>query len=140
MKVSFSNLTSNPQEDIFKQNGYLGVFILISSEMGGDVAQLVKHRTGTPPTLVQFPSAERAFLPESTFSAPFDGVCTPPCAITRIIYICAHVKDPVVNVRVWWIMETLSKTPSMQPRMGSSTLLQLAFPREDNPNFPWEKS
>ena len=23
------------------------------------------------------------------------------------IYICAHVNDPVVHVRVWWIMETL---------------------------------
>ena len=31
---------------------------------------------------------------------------TPPCAIT-IISICVHVKEPVVHVRVQWIMETL---------------------------------
>ena len=48
------------------------------------------------------------FLPESTFSADsLYGVHTPPCAIT-CIYICAHVKDPVVHVRVRWIMETLN--------------------------------
>ena len=32
------------------------------------------------------------------------------------------------------------KTPSMHRRLGSATLSQLAFPGEDNPNFPWEKS
>ena len=31
-----------------------------------------------------------------------------PCAVT-CVYICAHVKDPVVHVRVWWIMETPKK-------------------------------
>ena len=30
-----------------------------------------------------------------------------PCACT---YICAHVKDPVVHVRVRWIMETLKRS------------------------------
>ena len=34
------------------------------------------------------------------------GVHTPPHSITYI-NICAHIKDPVVNVRVWWIMKTL---------------------------------
>ena len=34
------------------------------------------------------------------------GVRTPPCAIA-CINICALVKDPVVYVRVPWIMETL---------------------------------
>ena len=33
-----------------------------------------------------------------------------------------------------------TKTPSMHPRLGSATLLQLAFLGEGNPNFPWEKS
>ena len=33
-----------------------------------------------------------------------------------------------------------TKIPSMQGRLGSMTLSQLAFPREGNPNFPWEKS
>ena len=28
----------------------------------------------------------------------------------------------------------------MHPGLGSATLLQLAFPWEGNPNFPWEKS
>ena len=28
----------------------------------------------------------------------------------------------------------------MHHRLGSATLLQLAFPREGHPNFPWEKS
>ena len=38
--------------------------------MGVDVAQLVEHRTGTPPTQVGFPGAARDFFfPETTFSA-----------------------------------------------------------------------
>ena len=31
-------------------------------------------------------------------------------------------------------------TPGMYCRLGSATLSQLAFPRESNPNFSWEKS
>ena len=58
------------------------------------------------------------------------------CAITRI-NICVHIKDPVVNVRVWWIMETL-KYPACT--LGwVPWLSQLAFPGESNPNFSWEK-
>ena len=34
------------------------------------------------------------------------GVHTPSCAMA-CIKLCAHVKDPVVHVRVWWIVETL---------------------------------
>ena len=33
-----------------------------------------------------------------------------------------------------------TKTPSMHRRLGNATLLQVAFPGEDNLNFPWEKS
>ena len=33
-----------------------------------------------------------------------------------------------------------TKTPSMHRRLGSATLSQVAFPRENNPDFPWEKS
>ena len=33
-----------------------------------------------------------------------------------------------------------TKTPIMHCRFDSVTLLQLAFPGEGNPNFPWEKS
>ena len=37
-------------------------------------------------------------------------------------------------------METLKHPACMHRRLGSATLSQLAFPRESNPNFPWEKS
>ena len=53
---------------------------------------------------------------------------------TLYIYICAHVKDPVVHVRVRWIMEK-----RMHPRLGSATVAA-GFPGEGNPNFPWEIS
>ena len=36
-------------------------------------------------------------------------------------------------------METL-KHPACTGRLGNATLLQLAFPGESNPNFPWGKS
>ena len=69
------------------------------------------------------------FLPESTFSAVSLTVSVPPpptpCAITPI-NTSAHIKDPVVNVRVGWIMETLKNT-ACTVVWGSTTLLQLAF-------------
>ena len=101
----------------------------------------LEHQTVTPLNQVwfQIAGAARDFFQESTFSADsLTCVCTPPCAIA-CINICAHVIDPVVHVRVRWIMVTL-KTPSMHSRLDSLTLLQLAFPRESNPYFPWEKS
>ena len=68
--------------------------------VGGDVAQLVEHRTGTPPTQVRFPGAARNFSPRVNFQSRLsDGVRTPPCAIA-CIYICVHVKDPTVHVRL----------------------------------------
>ena len=74
---------------------------------GGDVAQLVERRTGTPLAQVQFPGAARDFSPRVNFQCRLSyGVSTPPCAIARI-NICACVKDLVVHVIVWWIMETL---------------------------------
>ena len=33
-----------------------------------------------------------------------------------------------------------TKTASMHHRLGSATLSQLAFLRESNQNFPWEKT
>ena len=67
----------------------------------GEVAQLVEHRTVTPLTQVRFPSAAR------NSSLRVNSQCRlPPCAIA-CINICAHVKDPVVHVRVRWIIETL---------------------------------
>ena len=74
-----------------------------------DVAPSVECRTSTTLTQARFPGAARDFfLPESTFQCRLSyGVCTSPCANT-CINICAHVKDPVVVVRVWWFMETLT--------------------------------
>ena len=58
---------------------------------GGDVAQVVQHRTGIPLTQVPFPGVVRNVLPQSTFSAD-SLTCdhTPPCA---------HAKDPVIHVK-----------------------------------------
>ena len=74
----------------------------------GDVAQLVReHRTDPLPTQVRFPGAVRDFSPRVKFQCRLSyGVRTLPCAIA-CIYIHAHVKDPVVHIRVWWTMETL---------------------------------
>ena len=93
-----------------------------------DVAQLVEHRTGTLLTRVRFPGAARDFSPRVNFQCRLSyGVPTPPCAIA-CIYIRAHVR---------LITETL-KHPVSIPRLGSATLLLLAFPGEGNPNFSWE--
>ena len=106
-----------------------------------DVAQLIEYRTGTLPTQVRFPGAARDFLPESTFGADSLTVSVHPQCAIACIYTCAPVKVPVVHARVRWIMETLKKTQkNMHCRLSSATLSQLAFPREANPNFPWEKS
>ena len=66
------------------------------------------------------------------------GVHTPPCAIA-CINICAHVKDPIVHFRVWWIMETL-KHPACTVGLVAQLCCSCLPPREGNPNFPWEKS
>ena len=76
----------------------------------GDVAQLVERRTGTPLRPVRFPGEANDFyfFSRSQFSVQtFLRVSVhPPCAIA-CMNVCAHVKDPVVYVRVPWIMETL---------------------------------
>ena len=64
-------------------------------------------------------------------------VHTSPCA-NACIDIYVRVKDPVVHVRVRWIMETL-KYPACA--IGQVVQLsRLAFPGESNLNFPWENS
>ena len=80
--------------------------------MGGDVAQLVRASDRHAADAGSIPQMrQEIFLPESTFSADsFTCVRTLPCAIA-CIYICAHVKDPVVRVRVRWSMETLKHPP-----------------------------
>ena len=77
---------------------------------GGDVAQMVEHQTSTLPMQVRFPSAARDLSPGVNFQCRLSyGVCTPPCAIA-CIYVCEPVKDPIVHVRVWWIIKN-TKTP-----------------------------
>ena len=113
--------------------------VLFMLTWGGDVAQLVERRTGMLLTRVRLPGAARHFSPRVNFQCRLSyGVRTIPCAIA-CIYICAHVKDPVVHVRVWWIMETLKRL-ACNAGLGRATLSQLAFPGEGNQNFTWEKS
>ena len=82
--------------------------IFRNTQRGGDVVQWVEHRTGTLPTQVRFPGAAKDFSPRVNFQCRLSyDVCMPLCAIAWI-NICAHIKDPVVHVRVWWIMETLN--------------------------------
>ena len=65
---------------------------------GGDVAQLVERRTGTPLRQVRFPGEARDFSLRVNFQCGlFYGVSAPPCVVA-CINICAHVKDPVVYV------------------------------------------
>ena len=65
-------------------------------------------------------------LPESTFSSgslSYDA-CVPPGSIA-CINICAHVEDPVVQVRGRWIIETLKQpahTVGWVARLCSSRL------------------
>ena len=67
---------------------------------------MVEHRTVTPLSQVRFPGAARGFLPRVIFQCRLSlRVHTPPCAIPCITtYV--HIKDPVVHVRVRWIMGT----------------------------------
>ena len=77
----------------------------------GDVAQLVMHRIGTLPTPVRFSCAAVFFFffLQSTSSADSLTVSVHALCSVACIDICAHVKDPVVHVRVRWIMETLKE-------------------------------
>ena len=91
------------------------IWILIQqTNLGGDVAQLVEHQTGTPLSRFSSPVRLGIFFPVSfqrrlsyTYS-----VCRPSCTIT-CINICAHIKGLVVHVRVQWIMEMLKHPGSL---------------------------
>ena len=86
---------------------------------------------------VQFPSAGRDF---SLRQISVQTLLRYPYTLFAIacINLCAHIKNPVAHVRVWWIRKN-TKTPSMRCRLGSVTMSRLAFPEESNPNFPWEE-
>ena len=97
----------------------------------GDVAQLVEHRTGTLPALVRFPGAARDFFLRVNFPCRLSyGILTPLCAV---VCLNIRVRDPVVRVRVWWIMEIL-KHPACTVSWVMR-LLQLAFLEESNLNL-----
>ena len=55
---------------------------------------------------------QEIFLPESAFSADSFGVRTSPGAVACINNICAHFKDPLVHVRIRWIVEALKHPAS----------------------------
>ena len=59
---------------------------------------------------------------------------TPSCAIACIC-ICAHLKDPVVHVRVRSITETLKKKQHA-PQVGLCDSVAAGFPRGRQPEFP----
>ena len=95
------------------------------------------HTTDTGP----IPWCSKGFFSQSQLSVQTLSQCphSPVCNRMHSHNICAHVKDPVVHVRVLRIMETL-KYPCMHHRLGITTLSQLAFPGESNPNFQQEES
>ena len=76
---------------------------------------------------------QRIFFPESAFSADPYGAGTPQWAIPCINSCCTYIKDPVVRVRVQWIMETL-KHPLCTVGWVMQ-LSQLAFPWEETQIF-----
>ena len=55
----------SPRLPTVKEQTYVSSDIAAISQVcfGGDVAQLVERRTGTPPTQVRFPGAARDFSP-----------------------------------------------------------------------------
>ena len=72
---------------------------------------MIERRADTQLPQVRFPGASRDFSPIVNCQCRLSYVCPyTPCAIA-CISICAHVKHPVVHVRVRWIMETLKHPP-----------------------------
>ena len=84
-------------------------------------------------THVRFPVQQGIFLPESTFSADSFMVSVHPRVQSRS-FICAHVKDPVVHVRVQRITETL-KHPACTVGWVAR-LFAAGFHQGTQPEFP----
>ena len=74
---------------------------------GWDVAQLVRASDRHAADAGSIPRCGKGFFSQSQLSVQtlLRVSVHPQCAIA-CINICAHVKDPVVHVRVRWIMET----------------------------------
>ena len=64
-------------------------------ETGGDVAQLVEHRTDTPRTQVRFPGAARDFSSRVNFECKFSyDVRTPPRVQSHAFTSVSTLKIP----------------------------------------------
>ena len=73
--------SNNTHNSLFFSSSSIDVW----SSVFGDVAQLVKRRTGTLLTQVRFPSAARDSSAKANFQCRLSyGVRTPPCAIACI--------------------------------------------------------
>ena len=74
---------------------------------GGDAAQLVRASDRHAADAGLIPQCGKGFFSRSQLLVQTLLRCpyTPLCAIA-CIFICANVKDPVVHVRVWWIIGT----------------------------------
>ena len=81
------------------------------------------------------PWCDTGFFSQSQLSVQtLDTLRTFPCAIA-CINICAHVKDPVVQVRVWWILET-PKHPVCTVGWVARLCYSWFSSGKSNPNFP----
>ena len=83
--------------------------LTLTFEIHGDVAQLVRASDRHAADAGSIPWCGKGFFFKSQLSVQTllrVSVHPRPCAVA-CTYIWAHVKDPVVHVRVRWIMETL---------------------------------
>ena len=60
----------------------------------------------------------------------------PMCVRIHKLQKYKHVKEPVVYIRVWWIIETLKKRTSNHWRLGRVIVLA-GFPKGKWPDFPF---
>ena len=67
------------------------MIIVACAFRGGDVAQLVEHRIGTPPTQVRFPGAAKDFSPRVNVQYRLsEGARTPPFCNHMHLHLCAR--------------------------------------------------
>ena len=78
-----------------------------ASLWGWNVAQLVRASDRHAAGAGSIPRCGKGFFSQSQLSVQTLLRCSYTLCAIACIYICAHVKDPVVHVRVRWIMETL---------------------------------
>ena len=113
--------------------------LTLTFEIHGDVAQLVRASDRHAADAGSIPRCGKGSYSQSQLSVQTLLRCpyTPACAIA-CIYICAHVKDPVVHVRVRWIMESLKHAACSVGWVAQLYRSWLSL-WKNNPNFQWEK-